>query len=71
MFKKVILLIMVIVMISLVGSISVTAADENFLEKIKGAGIKSDGTPIKVGISAAELYSEFALALSGYPEWLP
>ncbi len=70
MFRKVILLIMVIVMISLIGSIGVTAGDENFLEKIKGAGIKSDGTPIKVGISAAELYSEFAIALSGYPEWL-
>jgi len=70
MFRKVILLIMVIVMISLIGSIGVTAADESFLEKIKGAGIKADGSPIKVGISAAELYSEFALALSGYPEWL-
>ena len=69
MFRKVILLIVVIVMVSLIGITSVTA-NESFLEKIKGAGIKADGSPIKVGISPSELYSEFAIALSVYPEWL-
>jgi ribose transport system substrate-binding protein len=69
MSRKVILLIVVIIMVSLIGITSATA-NESFLEKIKGAGIKADGSPIKVGISSAELYSEFAIALSGYPEWL-
>lgn len=69
MLRKVILLIMVIVMVSLVGITSVTA-QESFLEKIKGAGIKADGSRIKVGIIAGELNSEFAIVLSGYAEWL-
>ena len=69
MSKKVFLLIVVIIMVSLIGITSATA-NESFLEKIKGAGIKADGSPIKVGISAAELYAEFAIALNGYPEWL-
>ena len=56
-------------LIILVLSLSVNA-EQDFLESIKGSGIKADGTPIKVGISSAELYSEFAISLSGYPEWL-
>jgi ribose transport system substrate-binding protein len=69
MFRKVILLIVVIIMISLIGITSVTA-EESFLEKIKGAGIKSDGSPMKIGIVCSELLSEFNFALNGYPEWL-
>jgi ribose transport system substrate-binding protein len=69
MSKKVFLLIVVIIMVSLIGITSATA-EESFLEKIKGAGIKADGSKIKVGISSAELLSEFAVSLSGYPEWL-
>jgi ABC-type sugar transport system substrate-binding protein len=69
MSKKVFLLIVVIIMVSLIGITSATA-EESFLEKIKGAGIKADGKPIKVGICISELFSEFALGLCGYPTWL-
>lgn len=62
-------LLFVTLSIILVMNLNVNA-DQDFLEKIKGSGIKADGTPIKVGISSAELYSEFAISLSGYPEWL-
>jgi len=69
MSRKVILLITVIMMVSLIGIMSVTA-QESFLEKIKGAGIKADGSKIKVGIVAGELNSEFAIVLNTYSDWL-
>jgi ribose transport system substrate-binding protein len=67
--KSKIVQLIIILLISLTLITSATAS-ENFLEKIKGAGIKADGNPIKVGISSAELLSEFAIVLSGYTEWL-
>lgn len=70
MFRKVNIFMLIILFI--VGTFSVIglAAQDDFLQKIKGMGIKADGTPIKVGISSAELNSEFAVALSKYPLWL-
>jgi len=69
MSRKVILLIVVIIMVSLIGITSATA-NESFLEKIKGAGIKADGSPIKVGVCSAELMTEHSITLSCYPAWL-
>jgi len=69
MFRKVILLIVVITMVSLIGITSATA-NESFLEKTKGAGIKPDGTPLRVGITSSELYSEFSIVLAEYTSWL-
>lgn len=69
MLRKVILIIMVVFLISLIGIISVNA-NEIFLEKFKTAGIKADGTPLKVGICAAGLTAEFAQVLNGYAAWL-
>jgi len=69
MLSKVSLLILIIILISSIVVIGNTA-NEDFLVKIKGAGLKADGTPLKVGISASQLLSEMAIVMNVYPKWL-
>lgn len=69
--KKVTLLTLVIALIALVGTMNVIANDnDNFLEKIRGKGIKSNGQPLEVGISCSSITDEMTVVLNVYPQWL-
>jgi len=70
MLKKIYLISLIVVLVSLILVMASFAANEDFLQKIKGAAIKTDGTPLKVGISPGQLFSEFDISQSGYAKWL-
>jgi ribose transport system substrate-binding protein len=46
------------------------ATGKFFDSEIKGKAIKPDGAPLKVGISVAELASEFIISLLEYSRWM-
>ncbi|CCU78709.1 Ribose ABC transport system, periplasmic ribose-binding protein RbsB (TC 3.A.1.2.1) [Halanaerobium saccharolyticum subsp. saccharolyticum DSM 6643] len=69
--RKIFSLVLVTIFLVSMITISVSAQESDFFKKnIENQGIKENGEPLQVGITVAEMASEFIVSLQQYSKWM-